>query len=307
MKITALEGAALNKSAEHDAQLLEEMEKLRFEVKQPKADTSNDSPRNGRKKKTYRDVAISFTDRETLLKDVEVIKTLGEGGNGKVDLVSFNDTVCVLKTALGGRVPVKELRIMSYLDGAGGAPKIIAASEKEFLCTYSGARTLRDFIKDVTVSQECLLRDIAQVSERVREVHEKSIVHNDIKEDNVVYDEPNRTFNLIDFGLSTHVGESLATVDDPDEFKRLDWMAPEVKRGEGATPRSDVFSLGVLLGNAIFQFRHPNAVALTLVGWATSEAVMERPSLEEFIAVMKGALKARHYAERALKFFEMYD
>ncbi|XP_066981240.1 uncharacterized protein [Macrobrachium rosenbergii] len=289
------------------SQLLEEVEKLRLQVKQLKAGAGDSAESDRKKKKTFRNVAISFTDRESLLKDVKFIKVLGEGGNGRVDLVSFRGIVCVLKTALRRRLPVDELKIMSYLDGAGGAPKVIAASEREFLCTYSGARTLRDFINDATVSQECLLRDIAQVSERVREVHAKSIVHNDIKEDNVVYDEVSRTFSLIDFGLSTHVGESLSFIDDPAEFKRLDWMAPEVKRGEGATPKSDVYSLGVMLGNAIFQFQHPNAVALTLVGRAISEGAEERPSLEEFIAVTKMTLKAKHYTERARKFFGIYD
>ncbi len=76
-------------------------------------------------------------------------------------------------------------------------------------------------------------------------VHGQGVVHRDIKAQNVIREEGGRII-LMDFGSGRDLaGEAAlsgaATVGTPL------YMAPEVLRGGVATPRSDIYSLGVLL------------------------------------------------------------
>jgi serine/threonine-protein kinase len=76
-------------------------------------------------------------------------------------------------------------------------------------------------------------------------IHGAGVVHRDVKPSNVLFDREGRA-RLTDFGIAqpadatriTRTGQVVGT---------LDYMAPEVRAGSGATERSDLYSLGVLL------------------------------------------------------------
>ena len=75
-------------------------------------------------------------------------------------------------------------------------------------------------------------------------VHEAGLVHRDVKASNVMRD-PRDRIVLGDFGTGREL-------DDPDDDRvgltgTPTYLAPEIFRREPATPRSDVYSLGVLL------------------------------------------------------------
>ncbi|XP_068200261.1 uncharacterized protein [Palaemon carinicauda] len=282
---------------EHQLQL----ERLKEDERGPLEKKKMEKPQEFRKK--FFNGFIPFINREDLMKDITHVRVLGKGGNARADLVLYKRTLCVLKTFFRGRIDEEEVKIMLHLDGAGGAPRILAVTEREFLCTYAGNKTLYELIHDESQDQEFLLGGIAQISECVREIHAKGVIHNDIKEDNVVYDTFSKRFSVIDFGLGTYTGEVLWKDGTAIDSKKFQWMAPEIKRGGKSTPKSDIYSLGVLLGNVIFEFETPNAVAQPLVGRAISERVEDRPSLEEFIVVMKMTQRSRYYERKARDFF----
>ena len=94
---------------------------------------------------------------------------------------------------------------------------------------------------------------IAQVAEALDAAHARGLIHRDVKPSNILLErqgDDERAF-LSDFGLAkvsnsntglTRTGELLGTVD---------YVAPEQIRGETLDPRSDVYSLGCVLYEAL--------------------------------------------------------
>jgi hypothetical protein len=73
-------------------------------------------------------------------------------------------------------------------------------------------------------------------------VHRSGFVHGDIKLQNIMREDGGRTV-LLDFGVARDFRRGA----DPFVSGTLNYVAPEVLRGEAATPASDQYSLGVAL------------------------------------------------------------
>jgi TolB-like protein/Tfp pilus assembly protein PilF len=90
-----------------------------------------------------------------------------------------------------------------------------------------------------------------EVARALAAVHAAGLVHRDVKAQNVMRDEGGRVV-LMDFGA----GEDTARGQSPRTAGTPAYMAPEVLEGGRATPRSDLYSLGVLLFYLVTG-RHP--------------------------------------------------
>jgi serine/threonine-protein kinase len=113
--------------------------------------------------------------------------------------------------------------------------------------------TLRDLIKSGAPLRPLAERmaDAAAAIAGLAAIHEAGIVHRDVKPDNMLRMEDGR-LALSDFGLATdlsNTGPVTIMVGTPH------YMAPEVRGGEPATTRSDVWSLGVVLHEIFFGLR----------------------------------------------------
>jgi serine/threonine protein kinase len=74
---------------------------------------------------------------------------------------------------------------------------------------------------------------------------EARVTHGDVKPSNVVLGPEGPV--LVDFGLARRAGQAAPR----ERGGTLTYLAPEVVRGEQPTPRSDVYSLGVVLFEAL--------------------------------------------------------
>ena len=76
-------------------------------------------------------------------------------------------------------------------------------------------------------------------------IHRAGVVHRDLKPANVLIDDHDR-FRLTDFGIA-QPGDATSLTQTGKLIGTIKYMAPEVRAGERATVRSDLYSLGVLL------------------------------------------------------------
>jgi serine/threonine protein kinase/tetratricopeptide (TPR) repeat protein len=116
-------------------------------------------------------------------------------------------------------------------------------------------RTLSEVIREGPLPVESLLRCGHQLSSALAHAHDRGVIHGDLKPRNVIVT-PQGDAKILDFGLARR--------NDPAEFDRrtletvsedtstglagtLPYMAPEQIEGSPASPRTDIWSLGVTL------------------------------------------------------------
>ena len=89
-----------------------------------------------------------------------------------------------------------------------------------------------------------LVHVIAQVAAGLDALHHAGIVHRDVKPSNVMLDAAGDAA-LTDFGLAK--GRAYTVLTSPGQvLGTLDYLAPEIVRGDEATPASDVYALGAV-------------------------------------------------------------
>ena len=199
---------------------------------------------------------------------------LGAGGMGEVYLA--DDTTLKRPVALKRMAAryrddlyyrnrfVKEAQRASQLSSPhiAAVHDVLEARGEIFLVMeYVEGRTLRQFLdRPLGVGQ---FLDIAQQCvDAMTAAHEKSIVHCDIKPENIAITAAGQV-KILDFGLAKYAPR--ADVVDADVMQQSGaivqggtpgYMAPEVLMSQEADARSDIFSLGVVFYEALTGY-HP--------------------------------------------------
>ncbi|OIQ71965.1 serine/threonine-protein kinase PrkC [mine drainage metagenome] len=88
---------------------------------------------------------------------------------------------------------------------------------------------------------------IEQIAKGLRAFHRKEMLHQDLRPDNIMIDKTG-TAKIIDFGSTkiTGVAETAPFIRHNDILGTAQYTAPEYFLGETGSPRSDMFSLGVI-------------------------------------------------------------
>jgi hypothetical protein len=121
---------------------------------------------------------------------------------------------------------------------------------------YVPGRTMRDAIRMGELGDRDAVAVAAQVLDALAHAHRAGIVHRDVKPANILLEDHDEiAVRLLDFGLAQFDGaDTLTAVGDVPGT--LAYIAPERLDGADATPQSDVWSVGVLLWEALAD-RHP--------------------------------------------------
>jgi tRNA A-37 threonylcarbamoyl transferase component Bud32 len=140
--------------------------------------------------------------------------------------------------------------------------------------------------------------------------HARNMVHRDIKPQNILIDAEGRA-KLTDFGISRQLEQDGMTATGR-VLGTTDYVAPEQAMGHKVDPRTDVYSLGVVLyemlvGQVPFSADSQVGVAMKHVNEELPDVQRRRPEVSAAVALVVERSTAKDPSERYQKVGEMID
>jgi serine/threonine-protein kinase len=140
--------------------------------------------------------------------------------------------------------------------------------------------------------------------------HARNLVHRDIKPQNVLIDDEGRA-KLTDFGISRQLEQDGMTATGR-VLGTTDYVAPEQAMGQAVDPRSDIYSLGVVLyemlvGQVPFHADSQVGVAMKHVNEDLPDVQRRRPEVSAAVALVVERSTAKDSAERYQDVAAMID
>jgi len=164
---------------------------------------------------------------------------------------------------------------------------------------FIDGETLRNHIHGKPLALDEILVLGIQIAEALEAAHAEGIIHRDIKPANIFVTKRGRA-KVLDFGLAKLVPKGVASVDAESGGDLSDsnsivgiisgtpsYMSPEQVRGDPLDPRTDIFSLGLLL----YEMATGRQAFSGGTGGAIIEAVLTRPPVS--LRTINPAMPAR--------------
>jgi serine/threonine-protein kinase len=105
---------------------------------------------------------------------------------------------------------------------------------------------VRELVRERPFAPEAAVRIAARVADVLAHAHAHAVVHRDVTASNIMVGADGLAM-VLDFGVARRTTDTSRLSKTGDMVGTVGYIAPEVIRGEDATPQSDVFSLGVVL------------------------------------------------------------
>ncbi len=139
------------------------------------------------------------------------------------NLLKFSDNHNVLKIYEYFKCGNNSIIVMEYLKGS----------------------TLKQIIKEnKLLSIEETLNYLFQLINALKDMHDQGIMHRDLKPQNIIINFDD-TLKLMDFGI-VQASEDQSITQTNYVVGSVEYMAPETLKGNKATPRSEIYSLGII-------------------------------------------------------------
>ena len=188
----------------------------------------------------------------------EVVQHIGQGG--------MPDVFLAIDTILNRHVAIKILRsdqstdaisILRFEREAQAAttlahPNIVEIydvgeykNHHYIVMEYVAGKTLKKVIRDRAPLLNLEAVDtMKQLTSAVAEAHKRGIIHRDIKPQNVIV-KSDGSLKILDFGIATAKGSAQLTQAN-NVMGSVHYLAPELAKGEPASPQSDIYALGIV-------------------------------------------------------------
>ncbi len=150
----------------------------------------------------------------------------------------------------------------------------------------------------------------AQVAEALGATHAKGVIHRDIKPQNILLTETGH-LKVADFGIAR--AASAATISATNAvFGTAGYLSPEQALGEPATPKSDLYSLGVVLyemltGAVPYRADNPVAVCMKHVTEPLRPPRKLDPTIPSAVDALVVKMLAKDPADRPASASELLD
>ena len=209
----------------------------------------------------------------------EIVKSIGEGGMANVYLA--NDNILERKVAikvLRGDLSADDKFIRRFEREAQSVsnlshPNIVEVydvGEEEgnhyIVMEYIEGKTLKQLLKkreSLTLTE--VIDIMTQLTDGIAHAHESYIIHRDIKPQNIMI-EDNGLIKITDFGIAMALNATQLTQTN-SVMGSVHYLPPEQASGKGATIKSDIYSLGILMYELLtgtVPFKGDNAVEIAL-------------------------------------------
>lgn len=208
----------------------------------------------------------------------EVVRLIARGGFADVFLAEDTETgQPVAVKLLRGEFAPNEVAAWRRLHHPHIARLLDAGSEDGrgyLVLEYVPGQSLREFLAaGGRLSLPEAARLAAEVSSALEEAHAHGILHNDIKPENIVLAPAGA--KLLDFGAAVPLRETLALEDARAFAATLGYVAPEVLAGAAPSVASDIYSLAVVLVEALTGANPGRQPATALAGLALPPAASD--------------------------------
>jgi serine/threonine protein kinase len=191
--------------------------------------------------------------------DYEIVEVLGRGGMGQVykirNLLSERiEAMKVLLPSLDGDKELadrflREIKLQATLDHPNIAKLFNAlnvSNQLLMVMEFIEGTSLEEILSHGPVAVDDAIEYAGQVLDALAYAHGRGVVHRDIKPANIMRT-PSGTMKVLDFGLARIMNTESALTQPGTTVGSLYYMSPEQIKGAEPDPRTDLYSLGVVL------------------------------------------------------------
>lgn len=162
---------------------------------------------------------------------------------------------------------------------------------------YCGGRDLKNYIGNRRLKEKYAKLFFHQIAQGLQYLHSKNIIHRDLKPQNILLNTGKKSLKIADFGFAKIIGsESLAETMCGSPM----YMAPEVIKGKPYTSKADLWSVGIMMYEAITGF-HPFQGANSIYDLIEKIERQSKKNQIKFPANMELSWYARDLLKRLLR------
>ncbi|NXD64976.1 NEK5 kinase, partial [Eolophus roseicapillus] len=202
----------------------------------------------------------------------EIIKKIGEGSFGKIFLAKgkVDNEQCVIKEIDLTKMPVKEkeasqkeVMLLAKMKHANIVTFCASLQEKNKLyivmeyCDGGDLMTRINMQHGVLFDEDQILRWFVQISLGLKHIHDKKVLHRDVKAQNIFLCNNGKVAKLGDFGIARQLNSTM-------EFAHTCvgtpyYLSPEICENQPYNNKTDIWSLGCVLYE-LCALKHPVSI-----------------------------------------------